>query len=111
MRGCRVPCGALLTGVSWCGDTRAAAIPPRPGDDMETTPQTQTSPETFQAPEPELSDREIQLAIADELSGIRTALVSALQLVCSVPPFKGALGVTEDGELYPLNREQRRAAK
>lgn len=68
-------------------------------------------PAATETPEPDLSDREVMLAIADELSGIRIALVSALQLICSVPPFKGAIGVNEDGELFTLNREQRRAAK
>ena len=58
-----------------------------------------------------MSDTDMKLAILDELSGIRIALVSALQLICSVPPFKGAIGVNDDGELFPLNREQRRAAK
>ena len=84
---------------------------------METTPTStpaadipSTAPPALQLTE-ELTDRELLLALVDELSGIRTALVSALQLICSVPPFKGTIGVTEDGELYQLNREQRRAAK
>ena len=80
---------------------------------METTPTPTPQPdlEPEAQPEPDLTDRELLLAIADELSGIRTALVSALQLICSVPPFKGTIGVNEDGELYQFNREQRRAAK
>ena len=84
---------------------------------METTitptpnPNSQPALEHEPATETELTDRELLLAIADELSGIRTALVSALQLICSVPPFKGTIGVNEDGELYQFNREQRRAAK
>lgn len=54
------------------------------------------------ADEPEMTPREIALAALDELSGIRASLVSALQLVCSVPPFKGVIGVSEDGEIYQL---------
>lgn len=77
---------------------------------METNPTPETpTPEPHD--EAEMTEREVLLAIADELSGIRTALVSALQLICSVPPFKGTIGVNEDGELFALNREQRRAAK
>ena len=78
---------------------------------METNPTPTQTPEPEPSPEAAMTDQELLLAIADELSGIRTALVSGLQLICSVPPFKGAIGVNEDGELFALNREQRRAAK
>jgi hypothetical protein len=77
---------------------------------METPTQEPTQDLTPDTDE-EITEREALLAIADELSGIRAALVSALQLICSVPPFKGSIGVNEDGELFALNREQRRAAK
>jgi hypothetical protein len=49
-----------------------------------------------------MDPQEMALAALDELSGIRTALVSALQLVCSVPPFRGVIGISEDGEIYEL---------
>lgn len=52
--------------------------------------------------EPEMDRQQIALATLDELSGIRTALVSMLQLVCSVPPFKGAIAVSEDGEIHQI---------
>lgn len=60
--------------------------------------------ETPQAPEQEaeMNPQELALAALDELAGIRTALVSMLQLVCSIPPFKGVLGVSDDGEIYQL---------
>lgn len=64
----------------------------------ETSTPGATDPVESQPMDPQ----ELLLAALDELSGIRAALVSALQLVCSVPPFKGAIGVSEDGEIYQL---------